>query len=233
MEIKVAFVPTAGIREAAYWGKLRLPVIFSWPLCKWFCVLLGCKIKLTDEFKEETVARLEAAARLYREGRAELIFVAGGWNPNIKPSVAQRMREYLIDVKQLPVGVVFAEDNEGSVQTSGNANSLVQFLVPLSAQQIKVWLCSSWYHNGRVRKDIELAAKRYDRDIRSVPQIGFARKDVWPPLTRECVGREYLFNVLSEPIKRLASLSPRLLAIFDKRERQARTHSGKVEDDQV
>ncbi|NTU66902.1 MAG: YdcF family protein [Candidatus Moranbacteria bacterium] len=205
--MKVALVLTAGVKSKMFWGSFQLPFFCNWPTIKWFGRLFGWKLVYLDQLKTETVCRLEKAYSLFQNGVIGLIFVSGGGKTNS----AKLMKDWLTG-KGLPPESIRTDDK--SVSTATNVAAFAGFIKNLDGfgEEIVVFLVSSWYHTGRARKFFE-------KILRDVTIIEIK---AYPPLSWECLKEEYLYNLLSEPFKRLVSLSSGLLGFFDKIEKASR-----------
>lgn len=198
----IALVLTAGVKTEVFMGQIRLPFLFGWPPMKWLRKPLGLRIKVLDQLKTETVSRLEKALDLFIGRETQTIIASGGYGT---PS-AELMKKWLVE-HGVPEKAILTDSQ--SVSTNTNvANSSEEL-----AGSRMVFLVSSWYHTVRARK---LLRKRLP------PTIPITEIEAFPPLSWECLREEYLYNLLTEPLKRLASLFPALLRFFDRSERKAR-----------
>jgi uncharacterized SAM-binding protein YcdF (DUF218 family) len=202
--IKIAFVPTAGVRVNVFWKNHKLPNVFSWSILKWAYRRFGLRSQPLNSLKEETVARLEKTLELYRKGIIDKIFLTGGQ----KTRSVEMMREWLLR-RGLKSRVIICDPN--TLQTGDGA---AVFSCLSSAKEIwEVHIVTSWYHIWRTKKEIR-------RSLKSALVISHP---VFPPLTSECLMREYLYNIFTEPAKIILSVSLLLKGWYRKKEKEARS----------
>ncbi|NTW15737.1 MAG: YdcF family protein [Candidatus Moranbacteria bacterium] len=207
----IGVVLTAGAKTRAWiFGTVPLPVLFfTWPPAKKLYPTLGIRIELIDELKEETEWRLKKACDLYRNQVIDTVFLAGGHSDHRKRDSAAMSREWLIR-HGIPESDIFSEND--SVDTESNIRGLADFVRNIG-YPVVITVITSHYH-----------AKRAGATVRRLLPKGTAIRSikVFPPITWECLRREYLYNLLSEPLKRLITRFPALLTISERSERKVR-----------
>ncbi len=190
-------------------GSIPLPILFfTWPPMKLFYPFFGIKIELIDEFKEETDWRLKEVCDCYRSGEIDTAFLAGGHSDHHPHDSATMSREWLIR-HGIPESDIFSEND--SVDTGSNIRSLVNF-VNGEDPSVRITIITSWYH---MRHAVSAARK-------SLPRIEINEARVYPRIIWKCLRREYLHNILSEPLKRIMTVFPGLLALLEHSERKTR-----------
>lgn len=221
MKVEIIFIPTAGGvtipfrygKELPWW--LQIP-----PLKKWIRSLAGVHTYQLPILKLETIARCKVGAFLLRQddgGVVKVAFLSGGASKRM-PSNVELMEFELHRNGALPDEVVL---DAHPVQTTEKAKDLVKFVFCLSENigkdmEIGITAVVSWYCSFRVRWEIRRWLKKYGLPV---PVKCFK---VFPPLKWECLKREYLYNILFEPIKIIRSFSPAFLRWFGKSERKTR-----------
>jgi len=218
---RIAFVPTAGAKQDVYWMKRRLPRVFTWAILKHFYHTFGIKVEYLDDLKEESKARLETAARLFFANKADLIYLAGGYAPKRRISVFTLSQRFL-SMKGVVSRLVLGES--GDVLTRGNVQLIVDYVGNLaySNKWIEIIVCSSWYHNGRVIAEIERVLRDKMPGWEVKPTVTIKREDTYPPKTKECIWREYLYNIVAELFARIRAVSPKSIKRFSAAEKKSR-----------
>lgn len=223
--IRVALVLTAGGLKEIYGrnGK-RLPFWYHWPLFKKRIKKLEERGKVTvrhkEELKGETIARLQTALELFLSGVVSLIFCTGGYSPRrkklgIRDSVAM-MKEWLVNhgaIQKSTIGEAM------SVDTGGNIEEFIQILkkMKLSNYRLTIYLVTSWYHLFRSKRELINALELEGISATIISVAAFPKFDA------ETLKYEYLWNLLTEPIKVFSLIFPKLKFSWRKREYEARS----------
>lgn len=223
--VRVALVLTAGGLKDIY-GKdgKRLSAWFHQPFLKKRMKKLEQRGEVVvchkEELKKETIARLAKALELFRAGIVNLVCCVGGFSPRrgklgLKDSV-EMMNEWLI-AHGVDKSAVVGGDAI-SVDTGTNIEEFIGHLKRLGiSQKLTIYLTTSWYHLFRGKVELKAALRRngISATIISVP--------AYPDLfDAETLKYEYLWNLLTEPIKIFSLVFPWLKKGWRKRELESR-----------
>ncbi len=223
-EIKVALVLTAGgLKEIYNRNGKRLPFWYHCPLFKKRIKKLEQQgkvaVRYKEELKGETIARLQKALDLLLAGVVSLIFCTGGYSPRrkklgLKDSV-EMMKEWLVArgaAQDLTIGDAM------SVDTGGNIEEFILQIkkLKLAGNQLTIYLVTSWYHLFRSKRELINALK-----VEGIP-AAIISVAAFPAFDWEILKYEYLWNLLTEPIKIFSLVFPRLKFSWRKREYEAR-----------
>lgn len=177
-------------------------------------------VRHKEELKRETIARLAKVLELFGAGIVSLICCVGGYSPRrkkmgLKDSV-EMMNEWLISHgvnRQALIG-----GDAISVDTGTNIVEFIGHLKKLGiTQNLIIHLTTSWYHLFRAKMELKAALRRngISATIISVP--------AYPDLfDAETLKYEYLWNLLTEPIKIFSLVFPWLKKGWRKRELESR-----------
>jgi len=223
-EIKIALVLTAGgLKEIYDRNGKRLSFWYYCPLFKKRIKKMEGKGRVEvchkEELKGETIARLQKTLELFLAGVVSLIFCTGGYSPRrkklgLKDSVAM-MKEWLVNhgaVQQSTIGEAM------SVDTGGNIEEFIQQIkkTKLSEKQLTIYLVTSWYHLFRSKRELVNALETEGISATIISVAAFPKFDA------ETLKYEYLWNLLTEPIKIFSLVFPTLKLSWRKREYEAR-----------
>jgi uncharacterized SAM-binding protein YcdF (DUF218 family) len=204
--MKIGFIPTAGAKVEVFRNGQKLPAVFTWAILKWFYEMLGIKTEHLPSLKEETIARLEKALKLYRTGVVDCLFLSGGQSTQS----VHMMSDWLVSRGVKTSDII--TDSE-TLQTSETATSLAEFAKKKGAEEIHV--ITSVYHVWRSKWEL--------RKVLGESGILIFCHPAPIPITSEGLMREALYNLLVEPFKIILSIFfPDLKSWYRKREKKAR-----------
>lgn len=222
MRVEIIFIPTAGGvsipvrygKELPWW--LQLP-----PLKKWIRNLSRVRTYQPPLLKLETIARCKGGTFVFLKpelGTLKIFFLSGGASKRTLSNVELMELELLR--RGVPAEKIFLDSHP--IQTTEKTEDLVKFITWLSENlgedvDISITAVVSWYYCFRVRWEIHRWCRKCGI---SVPVKCFK---VFPPVSSwECLKREYIYNIFSEPFKIFLTLFPNFLKRFGRAERKTR-----------
>ncbi len=223
-ELKIALVLTAGsLKEVYNRRERRLPFWLHWPLFKGRVKKLEhkeeIKIVYREELKGETIARLDKVLRLFTSCEIDLIACTGGYSPKrkrLKLKDSVEMMNHWLSFRGVGKETILGGEAT-SVDTGTNIREFLERLKRIeSPQKITIYLVTSWYHLFRGKIELKKAL------IRAGIKATIFCIPVFPKWEAETLKYEYVWNILTEPLKLFSLPFPTIKYWWEKRELEMR-----------
>jgi hypothetical protein len=227
--IRIIVVLLAGAKKEMWWWKFKLWYWTAWPPFKWFplrfiLAMLGCRTKIINELKAESIARLRVATGVYmnsiRVDPIDFIIIPDSYSPLRKKQVGFMAKDYLTE-GNIPGNKILVLTGE-AINTSDKAKLVANEVRGLANHyqncRFVLHLVTSYYNMKRAEQSISNALADYCH----MQKVQIITHEALPLETKECLQYEMAYNLWAEKWKSRIEKYPWLKNIIYRMEKKGR-----------